>query len=80
MPKRTKPSTEDHGADDEESRAGKRDGRAADREHSKAADQRGGRRRDGKAARRRPTGRRHSRANSLPPHSDQRDGYIAWNE
>ena len=80
MPKRTDPSPEDHGARDKESRAGKPSGRAADREHRKATGKRDGRRGDGKAAQRRPTGRRHSRVVTVPPHSDQRDGYIAWNE
>ena len=80
MPKRTGSSTEDHGADDEESRAGKRAGRAADREHRKAAGKRSGRLADGKEAQHRPTGRRHSRANSFPPHRSERDGLATWNE
>lgn len=80
MPERTDPSPEDYGARDEEDRAGKPSGRAANRKHSKAADKCGGLRGDGKAARRRPTGRRHSRVVTVPPHSDQRDGYITWNE
>ena len=80
MPERTDPSPEDYGTRDEEDRAGKPSGRAADRKHSKAAGQRDGRRADGKAAQRKPTGQRHSRADSVPPHSDQRDGYITWNE
>ena len=80
MPKRTDSSTEDYGADNEEDRSGKRPSRAADWEHSKAAGQRDGRRGDGKAAQRDKTGRRHSRADSLPPHRNERDGLATWNE
>ena len=68
MPKRTDTSQADHGTDNEEGCSGERAGRAADREHRKAAGQRDGRGADGKAAQHKPTGQRHSRANSLPPH------------